>query len=431
MMRRRDHVLLITNNFPPVRGGSAVVYRELARRSQGRIHVLAPSCSYDDGFPLIGWREYDRTANHPVHRLPLLRTPLLKGAPSPGARLRLAALELRLRARILARVAWLLKHEPIGAVCVGELISGGWLLQWLRHYRGLRRIAYVHGEEITTNDGYDPQGARRRTPLTAADAIVVVSRFTDDAVQTMFEGSGIVPATRLIGNGVDYQRFAQADMRTDLVSAYGLDGRFVFVSVCRLLEKKGIDHAIRAFARLYRTAPDCRFLVVGTGAYGERLAAIAAQEGVGDAVIFAGDVPDEDLPAHYRLGDVFVMPNRRLPSGDTEGFGLVFLEANAAGLPVIAGNAGGSRDAVTHRVNGLVVDGQSVDEVENAMRRLYEDADLRRRLAEGGIARAAAEDWGYKAAEFIGLCVGNDIDARAEPKDTRPIDTGKIEHASR
>lgn len=415
MTRRRDHVLLITNNFPPVRGGSAVVYRELARRSKGRLHVLAPSNSYDDGLPLIGWREYDRTASHPTHRLPLLRTPLMKGAPSPGARLKFAALELWLRARLLTRIASLLRHEPIGAICIGELISSGWLLQWLRYYPRLRRIAYVHGEEITTDDGYDPKGARRRAPLASADGIVVVSRFTDDAVHAMFAGSGFTPATRLIGNGVDFPRFAQAEPRPDLVSAYGLDDRFVFLSVCRLLEKKGIDHAIRAFARLHRIAPDCRFLVVGTGAYSDRLAAIAVEEGVDKAVIFAGDVPDDDLPAHYRLGDVFVMPNRRLPSGDTEGFGLVFLEANAAGLPVIAGNAGGSRDAVTDGVNGLVVDGQSVEAIETAMRRLYEDAALRDRLAEGGLARAAAEDWGRKAEEFIDLCVNAQSGGDPEP----------------
>ncbi len=136
--------------------------------------------------------------------------------------------------------------------------------------------------------------------------------------------------------------------------------------------------------------------------------ALVAALGLDGKVIFAGSVPHGELAEHYRLGDVFVMPNRELPNGDTEGFGLVFLEANGCGLPVIAGRDGGSTDAVQHGVNGLVVDGGSVDEIAHAMLLLYEDAGLRDELRRQGMARAAGADWERKTRDFLAICLEPD-----------------------
>ncbi len=128
-----------------------------------------------------------------------------------------------------------------------------------------------------------------------------------------------------------------------------------------------------------------------------------------DRVAFTGEVAEDDLVDFYRLGDVFVMPNRELANGDTEGFGLVFLEANACGLPVIAGRDGGSTDAVRDGVNGLVVDGHSVDDIAAAMRTLRADPGLREHLRRGGLDLAAKADWTRKAEAFLRFCTGAEI----------------------
>jgi phosphatidyl-myo-inositol dimannoside synthase len=203
------------------------------------------------------------------------------------------------------------------------------------------------------------------------------------------------------------------EKRRDLLELYRLQDRFVFVSVCRLLEKKGIDNAIRAFATVAQRHPDCRYLVVGTGPYDEALRRVAAEAGVDDRVVFAGEVSDEDLVDHYCLGDVFIMPNRELANGDTEGFGLVFLEANSCGLPVIAGRDGGSRDAVQHDQNGLVVDGRSIEDIAAAMLALRENTALRDGLRDRGLRIAAAADWQNKAEAFLQLCAAAAHDAGA------------------
>ena len=278
----------------------------------------------------------------------------------------------------------------------------------------LRTVVYVHGEEITTEDGYDSGHRRARAALIAADAILVVSRFTRDAVQKLLDRSPNASAAalskmRLIENGVDTERFHPIGRRPDLLALYRLDdeqpgGGPIFVSVCRLLEKKGIDNAIRGFALVAVHHPNARFLVVGTGPYEPELRRIAEECGLADSVIFAGDVTEEDLVAHYCLGDVFVMPNRELANGDTEGFGLVFLEANSCGLPVIAGRDGGSGDAVQHGINGLVVDGTSIEAIAEAMRRLVEDPALAARLKAGAATVSQAADWRRKTETFVEIC---------------------------
>lgn len=416
---RRASVLLVANNVPPVRGGSAVVYDNLARHAPDHILVLAPRRSYLDGLPMIGWREQDRRAPYQTRRLDLLRTlirPEAEGVSRRGiwrqARFRLG--DLRIRVRLLRTVLGLVRTGGIRTVCVGELLSSGWLLVLLRRLvrlgLPLRLVAYVHGEEITTQDPYDLGHRRCRAALLAADRIVVVSRFTLSAVQALL-GPDAAHRLCLIENGVDTARFNPGPARPDLLQRYGLHDRFVFVSVCRLLEKKGLDQAIRAFARLLPAAPDACYLLVGAGPFEPELRRIAREEGVADRVILAGQVTEDDLVAHYRLGHVFVMPNRELDNGDARGFGSVFLEANACGLPVVAGCIGGSRDVVRDGETGLMVDGRSVDAIEVAMWRLYENASLRHALAQAGLEAATTKSWRSQSQRFLALCGNQEAEA--------------------
>ena len=415
----RASVLLVANNVPPVRGGSAVVYDNLARHAPDHILVLAPRRSYLDGLPMIGWREQDRRAPYRTRRLDLLRTLIrseAEGVSRRGiwrqARFRLG--DLRIRARLLRTVLELVRTGGIRTVCVGELLSSGWLLVLLRRVvrlgLPLRLVAYVHGEEITTQDPYDPGHRRCHAALLAADRIVVVSRFTQSTVRALL-GPEAASRICLIENGVDTARFNPGPRQADLLQRYGLQDRFVFVSVCRLLEKKGLDQAIRAFARLLPAAPDACYLLVGTGPFEPELRRIAREEGVAERVILAGQVTEDDLVAHYRLGHVFVMPNREIDNGDTRGFGSAFLEANACGLPVVAGRDGGSRDVVRDGKTGLVVDGRSVDAIKVAMWQFYENASFRHSLARAGLEAATTKQWRSQSQRFLALCGDYEADA--------------------
>jgi phosphatidylinositol alpha-1,6-mannosyltransferase len=405
-MNNPGRVLLVANNFPPVRGGSAVVYANLATSAPQRIIVLAPRFGYTDGLPIIGWREHDRRAPYRVIRLRLLRTTISDATPRGLRKLLFRGWDAAIRLRLAYVVLRAVLRDNVRAICVGELLASSWIIHAFRWLPGVRMVAYVHGEEITTEDLYDRGHARARRALAGCDEIIVVSEFTLAAVRSLV-GTGPQPRISLIRNGVDTRRFRPSAKSAELLALYQLEGCFVFVSVCRLLEKKGIDHTIRAFTRVLRRHPASRYLIVGTGPYQDTLAALAAAEGVADRVVFAGQVSDDDLAEHYQLGDVFVMPNRRLENGDTEGFGLVFLEANACGLPVIAGNDGGSTDAVQHGLNGLVVDGRSVDRIADAMLAMQEDPTLYARLRKGGLQVATEAGWEEKGRAFLRVCTGD------------------------
>ena len=188
----------------------------------------------------------------------------------------------------------------------------------------------------------------------------------------------------LISNGVDLARFAPREPRPELAARYGLAGRPVLLTVGRLHERKGMDRVVDALPAIRAAVPGLRYLMVGDGPYRASLERRAAERGVADAVVFAGAVGDSELVDHYALADVFVMANREMPDGDNEGFGLVFLEANACGVPVVAGDAGGSVDAVTPGLNGLVVDGRDPDAIARAVVRLFTDAGLRAQLTADG-----------------------------------------------
>jgi phosphatidylinositol alpha-1,6-mannosyltransferase len=163
----------------------------------------------------------------------------------------------------------------------------------------------------------------------------------------------------------------------------------VLLSVGRLQSRKGHDLVIRSMARLRSVRPDIRYLIVGDGDERPRLERLVREEGLGDAVRFAGKVPDEQLPDYYSAADVFVHPNRIDDDGDVEGFGMVFLEAAAAGLPVVGGNSGGVPEAVDHLRTGLLVGGRDVDEFVAAVLRLCDAPVLRTEMGQAGRQRVA------------------------------------------
>jgi phosphatidylinositol alpha-1,6-mannosyltransferase len=189
---------------------------------------------------------------------------------------------------------------------------------------------------------------------------------------------------------------------------HGLTGRPVIVCVSRLVPRKGQDTLIHALPAVRRRVPDAMLLLVGGGSYRDELETLAASLGISDAVVFAGGVPHEELPAHYAAGDLFAMPCRTRRGGlDVEGLGIVYLEASASGLPVVVGNSGGAPDAVRDGETGYLVDGRHVSAVAARLVELLVDEDLRSRLGTAGRAWVQREwRWGVLAERLRSLLNG-------------------------
>ncbi len=390
--------LLVTSVFPPVLGGSATVYENLARFGDGRVCVLAPEVNYLTGEPLPDVAAFDAGFPAPVFRLPHVRT--MMGARGRHGLAELAE-DLFLRVRLVLTIWWLTRVHGIGTLVIGELLANGWLAGIARNWLGLFTVIYVHGEEITMTGGYDANGDRRRRALREADRIITVSDFSQSALTSLMGGDAA--KITLIPNGVDVSRFTPRPPDPGLRARYGLTGR-VLLSVCRLTARKGVDQVIECLPSLRRIYPDLMYLVVGDGEDRAALQRRAAELDLGDAVMFAGAVDRALLAEHYALADIFIMPNRTLANGDTEGFGLVFMEASACGVPVIGGRAGGTAEAVRDGVTGLLVDGTSRDDISAAIRQLLDNPAQRAAMGRAGVAFAAENGWRSRAARFLAVC---------------------------
>jgi len=209
-------------------------------------------------------------------------------------------------------------------------------------------------------------------------------------------------------SGVDTDVFHPGAGREDVRRALALADRPVVVCVSRLVPRKGQDVLVRALPAIRDAVPGAALLVVGGGPDMPRLQRLAVERGVAEHVRFTGSVPWSELPAHYAAGDVFAMPCRtRLGGIDVEGLGIVYLEAAATGLPVVAGASGGAPDAVLDGETGVVVDGRDVDRVTNEIVTLL--ADPARAAAMGARGRAWVEEhwrWDILADRLRGMLAG-------------------------
>ena len=251
-------------------------------------------------------------------------------------------------------------------------------------------VASTHGHEV----GWSMvPGARSALRYIGdhTDVITYVSRYTRGRFAASFG-----PRARLehLPPGVDTDRFhPDPAARSELRARYGLGERPTVVCVSRLVPRKGQDMLIRAWPQIRRRVGDAALVIVGGGPYEQRLRRLAAD--AGDGVLFTGAVPGDELAAHYAMGEVFAMPCRTRGAGlDVEGLGIVFLEASAAGVPVVAGDSGGAPETVLEGQTGRVVDGRDPDQIAEVISGLLADPAAARQLGQAG-RRWIISDWNW------------------------------------
>ncbi|WP_369137619.1 glycosyltransferase family 4 protein [Modestobacter versicolor] len=369
-----ERTLVVTNDFPPRQGGiQTFVAALLATRPPGSVVVFASdhpgSTAHDAGLP------------YPVERA---GTGLL--LPTPGA------------ARTAARLA---REHDCRTVFFGAAAPLGLLAPALRRAGVERLVGATHGHET----GWVAlPGARQLLQRIAGglDALTYISRYTH---------SRLAPALRdrtelvQLSPGVDVDRFTPDVDGSAVRERHGLGDAPVVVCVSRLVPRKGQDTLVRGWSQVLARHPRARLLLVGGGPLEASLRAAVRSAGLAGSVVLTGAVPADELPAHYAAGDVFAMPCRTRRGGlDVEGLGMVFLEAAACGLPVVAGTSGGAPETVQEGVTGHVVGPRSPDAVAAVLADLLDDPVRSR--AMGAAGRAWVEQrwsWTTIARTFAGL----------------------------
>lgn len=341
-------ILLVTNGFSPEIGGVQVYCYELAKNLTllgEEVVVLAPLTE--------GAGEFDRKENFEI---------------------------IRTRKRVCSRLSFLLllKRKRITKILVGH---GS-------HYVRLASLAHllfkttyhviVHLEEILL-----PEREKViQKSFSRANKVITISHF---AKKKLVEIG--IPEDKIvvIPNGVDIGKFNPRLDFFPIRKKHNLENKKIILTVARLGEHKGHANVIRALPRVLEKVSEAIYLVVGSGKEEGRLKGLVKELGLEDRVVFTGEVKEEEIPLYYMACDVFIM------SSDIEGFGIVFLEANACGKPVIGGRSGGIPDAIIDGKTGLLVDPFDVNQIADALVKLLTNPGLAQKLGKKGREKVEKE----------------------------------------
>ncbi|NUT28805.1 MAG: glycosyltransferase family 4 protein [Streptomyces sp.] len=355
--------LIVTNDFPPRPGGIQAFLHNMALRLDPERLVVYASTWKRGHEGTEATAAFDAEQPFTVVRD---RTTML--LPTPGA---------------TRRAVGLLREHGCTSVWFGAAAPLGLMAPALRKAGAQRLVATTHGHEA----GWAQLPASRqllRRIGESTDTITYLGEYTRSRIATALTPRA---ASRMVQlpPGVDEKTFHPGSGGDEVRARLGLTDRPVVVCVSRLVRRKGQDTLIQAMPRILAAEPDTVLLIVGGGPYEQDLRRLAHEMGVADSVHFTGPVPWSDLPAHYGAGDVFAMPCRTRRRGlDVEGLGIVYLEASATGLPVVAGDSGGAPDAVLDGETGWVVRGGTPEEAADRIITLLGDPELRRRMGERG-----------------------------------------------
>ena len=268
-----------------------------------------------------------------------------------------------------ARMTWallnrLIKERPDRVFCGHAYLAP--LVGMLCQPLGIPYTVITHGKEV-----WQPLPKWKQVSLQKASQIWTVSRYTREIASAANNLN--TDKIKILPCAVNGSYFTPGPKPADLLERYGLQGAKVLMSVTRLWSGdiyKGVDVTIRALSQIAEVFPEVKYLVIGRGDDRPRLAQLAKDLGVEDRVVFAGFVPTEELVEHYRLADAYIMPSQ-------EGFGIVYLEAMACGVPVLSGDADGSADPLQDGKLGWRVPHRDRDAVADACIEILKGDDQR------------------------------------------------------
>ena len=356
----RRRLLVLTPDFPPAFGGIQLVVSRLVENFE-RFEVRVVAL----GQP--GAESFDRSAGLEVIRTPQSRIPKTTNLLLNAGGVR-AALRFRPDVVLVAHII----VAPAAAL--------------IRRASGAPFVQYLHGHEVAVRPRLT------RFAVARAAATIAVSSYTRRLAADV--GADVARVHR-ISPGVDLPSGRRAER----------DGRPTVLTLARLTARyKGHDVLIRALPRIKASVPEAALVIVGDGPLRDELAELARDQGVAESTVFAGSVADDERDAWLDRAHVFAMPSRLPPGGmGGEGFGIVYLEAGAHSLPVVAGNVAGAVDAVVDGETGLLVDPSDPRAVADAISELLLDREKADALGRAGAARASDFAWPKIAARIEDL----------------------------
>jgi phosphatidylinositol alpha-1,6-mannosyltransferase len=293
--------------------------------------------------------------------------------------------------RVKREVTKVMKRYGCSTIWFGAAMPLAWISGYLKKHGAARIVALTHGHEVWWAK-IPIFSWIFRSSTQNIDVLTYLGDFTRRSIIPI-----VSPNCSLvqIAPGIPLDHFFPAPKNDDLVKTLQLDGRQVLLSVGRLVHRKGQDRLIEALPTVVRANPNVVLVIVGIGPRQRKLDQLISQHGMKEYVRFVGRVNYSELPHYFRLADLFVMPSRSRFGGlEVEGLGIVYLEASASGVPVLAGLSGGAPDAVVVGMTGVLVDGRKSKGIAQAINALLADPTALRAMGARG-RQWTEEVWGW------------------------------------
>lgn len=305
--------------------------------------------------------------------------------------------------RVVRTLQSLIRQEGIENIWFGAAAPLGVSARWLKKAGASNVVALTHGHEVWWARIWPFSWAISEIAK-QSNHLTYLGEFTKAA---MIKRVGDRNKLVRVAPGIDTEHFkpvSAAQLREELQLAH----RPTIVTVGRLVHRKGQDRLLEALPRIIKEIPDVALVFVGEGPHRQQLDNLVKKLGLQNHVYFIGRIQFSELPKYICVGDVFAMPSRSRFFGlEVEGLGIVYLEASACGLPVIAGASGGAPDAVIAGETGLVVDGNNLEEIAQSCIKLLKSKELRDQMGKNGRAWVIDnwrwEIWSNKFNKLLGF----------------------------
>ncbi len=283
----------------------------------------------------------------------------------------------------------LVKNKKIKHVIVGHVLPLGTVTWLLANILGFNYTVILHGMDATQALAKKRKKRLTKKILKQSKWIICANSYTSQIIKKVASPQND-SKIHIVNPGVKKPSQSITDNQVEkMKNKYRLNNKFVLLSIGRLVARKGFQQVIKAFPQISGKTNDLIYAIAGTGSFEEQLKKQVEELNLPmqNKIIFLGDITEEQKWIWLKVCDAFIMPSMNL-NGDFEGFGIVYLEANIMGKPVIAGQEGGVADSVNHNINGLIVDPRNLNTITQAVKQLTDNQEFKKNLGKQGEKRA-------------------------------------------
>ncbi|MFT2090400.1 glycosyltransferase family 4 protein [Paraglaciecola sp. 2405UD69-4] len=385
--------LMFSEIFPPMHGGSGRWFWEVYSRLNPVNYVVLAGVT-------PGQREFDANAKITIERIKFKYTKW-----SDWGLLSLSGIIFYIN---LFMDTWkIIKKHDIEVIHCGRCIPEGFVAYLIKLILKTPYYCYIHGEDVENAATSRSFSWIVRRVLKNSDLLICNSENSKRVLRAHWDVNS--DNIKVITPGVDTNLFKPASRNPELRTKFGWNDRPVLLTVSRLEPRKGHETLVKSLVALKQEVPDILYAIIGGGPQKEAIEKLVAELKLKDHVMFMSELSDQQMIECYQQSDIFILPNRDI-GRNIEGFGIVMLEAQACGIPVIGGNSGGTPETLIEGETGYIVDCTTPDALSPKIQSMLSDPNTIEKMGSNARSHALHYDWDILSQKLEAVFKGNTQD---------------------